>query len=251
MNFAYLKYPWGSAWCGMMLFVGEKNILLDSAVAEALSPFLENELAKFDLKVKDIDIVANSHFHADHVGMNEKIAKISNAEIMSFRQNLQDNSIIDGGDYQLQVIHTPGHTADSVSFLELSKGILFTGDAFEGRGSAYAGVALYEDPCALLTSIEKVKKIYLKGKIKQLYLGHAYSGTCGVLEGTEILEYLKLCYDTVMAYDRLVASLAKDVSIEKTATLLQEKFAVSEVLLCRKAAEITAKAKLKEGIIYD
>ena len=31
MKFSYLKYPWGSAWCGMMLFSGAKNILLDSA----------------------------------------------------------------------------------------------------------------------------------------------------------------------------------------------------------------------------
>ena len=73
MKFSYLKYPWGSAWCGMMLFSGAKNILLDSAVPEAFA-FLDSELARLGLEIRDLDIVANTHSHADHTGMNRLIA---------------------------------------------------------------------------------------------------------------------------------------------------------------------------------
>lgn len=241
MKFSYLKYPWGSAWCGMMLFSGAKNILLDSAVPEAFA-FLDSELARLGLEIRDLDIVANTHSHADHTGMNRLIADAAKAEIISFKDNLQDNSIIDAGDYALQVFHTPGHTSDCISFLELSEKVLFTGDAFEGRGSRYAGVALYDDPEALLRSIEKIRRLFLDGQVKTMYLGHAYHGTRGVLQTNEILPFLDLCRNTVISYDSFLNALPSGISIEEAAEQLRRRFAVDGQLISKKAAEITVKA---------
>lgn len=245
MKYAYLKYPWGSEWCGMMLFCGKRNILLDSAVEEAFFPFLYDELKKHDLTVSDIDIVANTHSHGDHIGMNEKIVRFSGAEVLSFQHGLQDNSVIDGGDWRLEVIHTPGHSADSISFLELESGVFFSGDTFEGRGTRYAGVALYNDPAALLQTIEKVRRLYLDGRISKMYLSHAYHETGGIIDGADVPSYLDLCRDTILAYDRFIRSLPEDIEVSEAGTLLRKEFFICEEVMNPRAAESTVRAHLR------
>lgn len=242
----YLKYPWGSSWCGMLLFAGKKNILVDSAVEEAFSPFLKNSLAELHLKIEDIDLVVNTHGHADHTGMNELIRANSHAGILNC-SNLPENYIIDGGDYQLQILHTPGHTGDSVSFLELSEGILFSGDAIEGSGSRFAGVALYENAGKLLATIEKIRTLYTQNKIQKIYLGHAYHGTCGILEKDEIIPFLELSRKMVLSYDSFIKGLSVNLTLAEQAELLRQEFSVSESVLCEKSAEITVKAHINRG----
>ena len=218
--------------------------MLDSAVEEAFFPFLHRELETFDLQVRDIDIVANTHMHADHCGMNNQIVKFSQCSVMSFTQGLHDDFVIDGGDYSLRVIHTPGHTQDSISFLELSSKTLFSGDAIEGRGSRYAGVALYENPAELLSTIEKVRSLVIEGAVKQIYLGHAYYGTNGILQNDEILPFLDLSRKTVFSYGKFIGSLPKNLSLEEAAELFRQEFSVSEEILNKNAARMTLRAHL-------
>ena len=223
----------------MLLFTGGKNILIDTAVKEAYSPFLLRELSELSLKTDDIDIILNTHQHADHIGMNEAVCNDSGCEI---KTGLTDGEIIDAGDYKIKAVHTPGHTADSVSFLELNSGILFCGDAIEGRGSRYAGVALYENPSELLESVEKIRRLYIQNQIGTIYLGHAYYGTCGVLKKDEILNFLNLCSDTVKAYGDFLSAMPPGTTVREARIELLKKFAVSETLIDEKSAEITVKA---------
>lgn len=239
----HFKYPWGSEWCGIMLFRGKKNILIDTAVAEAL-PFLEEKLSELGLTVKDIDIIANTHSHGDHIGLNNIVSEISGAEILNWKNGLQDGEVIDGGNYTLQVFHTPGHSADSISFFESSNKVLFTGDAFEGRGSRYGGVALYNDPQSLLKSVEKIRKVVLDEDVKTMYLSHSYHGTCGVLVKNEIPVFLNTCRDTILAYNDLIKSLPEDISVSDAALELRKHFGITDDVLQPKAAESTARAHL-------
>lgn len=41
---------------------------------------------------------------------------------------LKDGEIIDGGDWQIEAIHTPGHTANHCAFAQVKDGILFSAD---------------------------------------------------------------------------------------------------------------------------
>lgn len=236
MKYYHLRYPWGSAWTGMMLFCGEKNILLDSAVPEA-EEFLTKELAAIGLRLESIDIVANTHSHGDHTGLNETL-RSAGAEI----RQVKDGDLLDGGDYQLEVIATPGHTPDSVCILEPENGILFTGDAFEGRGTRYAGIALYQNPAALLETLKKIQFLVQQNHIRSMYLGHSYDNTGGVVTGLDLQPFLSRCSQTVIDYERFLRSLPLDTPIEEAAHKLREKYGISDDLIDPESAKMTVNA---------
>lgn len=83
---------------------------------------------------------------------------------------LDDGGCVDLGDgRELQVIHVPGHTAGSCSFL-LPGGVLITGDAVSGRGSRRPSMPLYDDADAYRRSLLRVQAL----RPAMLLMGHAY-----------------------------------------------------------------------------
>jgi len=108
-----------------------------------------------------------SHFHYDHIGNTitfDRVAVIdlpylreraaSNSLQLTWQEHLGNsegfdvpaldidewllpNSVLNIGERELQVLHTPGHTEDSISLLDLGSGAVFTGD-FVYPGSLYA-----------------------------------------------------------------------------------------------------------------
>jgi glyoxylase-like metal-dependent hydrolase (beta-lactamase superfamily II) len=113
-------------------------------------------------------LVVNSHTHADHVGGNEQFSRVAvldhplaierltrgepdlshllepgtlrrpmpfDLDVARFRRPprpparlLEDGEVIDLGDRQLEVLATPGHSADSLCLLDRGNRLLFTGD---------------------------------------------------------------------------------------------------------------------------
>lgn len=76
-----------------------------------------------------VKVVANTHSHADHCGANAFFARAFQAPVAAFGHGdmpLRDRQTIIIGRLEVQVIHTPGHTGDSVVFRIGSH--LFTGD---------------------------------------------------------------------------------------------------------------------------
>jgi glyoxylase-like metal-dependent hydrolase (beta-lactamase superfamily II) len=99
-----------------------------------------------------------SHFHYDHLGDRATFARVAvvdlpalrtrapeddleltTAEHLGFAEGiaiptlhvtewLKPNSILSLGDRELLVLHTPGHTEDSISLVDLSRGWIFSGD---------------------------------------------------------------------------------------------------------------------------
>jgi len=91
-----------------------------------------------DLK---ISVVMDTHLHADHVSAARELAKITGAQLMlsevenyefSFNKLNNDNRIKFGGS-EIKVIHTPGHTPGSISYL-LDGKYLFSGDTVFAEG---------------------------------------------------------------------------------------------------------------------
>ena len=79
--------------------------------------------------------VFDTHQHADHVSAARDLAKKSNAELYLSKYEgydydanfVEDNDVINFGNSKLRVIHTPGHTPGSLSYVVDEK-YVFTGD---------------------------------------------------------------------------------------------------------------------------
>lgn len=78
--------------------------------------------------------VINTHTHFDHVLGNEQVAEVTGAKIIQHENSklTKDISVINDdkieiGNIKLRVLHTPGHSEDSMCLL-LDEQIIFTGD---------------------------------------------------------------------------------------------------------------------------
>jgi hydroxyacylglutathione hydrolase len=80
--------------------------------------------------------VINTHTHFDHVLGNEQMAEVTGAKIVQHKNSQLKKDIavsdgdtieIGGGSIRLQVLHTPGHSKDSICLL-LDDQFIFTGD---------------------------------------------------------------------------------------------------------------------------
>ncbi|MBN2403258.1 MAG: MBL fold metallo-hydrolase [Spirochaetes bacterium] len=137
------------------------NLLIDSGL-DGNFYSLQEGLLNIGLKVRDINIVINTHEHFDHIGANRyfqehaiiaahrfaatKIAmndryvtlyKSGDANELSLYVHvwLESKSRFDLGNYTLDIIHTPGHTSGSICIYEPIKKFLFTGDTLFAGGT--------------------------------------------------------------------------------------------------------------------
>ena len=110
-----------------------------------------NEIERLGLSVQ---YIINTHFHADHTLGNAELQKKTGAKVLMHNKDshmlndsdsvshfkreglqmasvpdqlLHDNDNISMGDYQIKVVHTPGHSPGSICLL--CAGNLFTGDS--------------------------------------------------------------------------------------------------------------------------
>jgi hydroxyacylglutathione hydrolase len=79
--------------------------------------------------------VINTHAHFDHVLGNEQVAQVTGAKIIQHKNSkiekdiaVEDGDTIEIGSIRLKVIHTPGHSKDSVCLLYEEGQLIFTGD---------------------------------------------------------------------------------------------------------------------------
>lgn len=144
--------------CNCYFIAAKKPVLIDTGL-ENQSPLLMDSLEALGYSVKDISMVLHTHGHADHIGasamfrdsvqaMSAHDGKLVNNKDADFTVSgwfSQDsypeikkfylkNEIIGIPPYKLRIIETPGHTAGSVSLLEVSQGWLFSGDTLFREG---------------------------------------------------------------------------------------------------------------------
>ncbi len=91
---------------------------------------IEQVIKRNDLKIK---YIVNTHHHFDHTLGNEAMTKSTNAKIIQHEASELkfDTAVIDGdkitfGNSELLVIHTPGHSKDSICLV--GDGKIFSGD---------------------------------------------------------------------------------------------------------------------------
>ena len=137
------------------------NVMIDSG-SDQNFPVLERGLRKIGLKVREINLVINSHEHCDHIGANRYFqessmiaayrlaaSKMTTGDyyVTMYKGNdlnelpmrvhlwLENMTRIDLGNYSLRVFHTPGHTSGCISLIETTRGLLFSADSVFAGGT--------------------------------------------------------------------------------------------------------------------
>lgn len=81
-----------------------------------------------------VKFIINTHTHFDHILGNEQVLAITNCQIVQHENSMDrhDIAVKDGdrirvGNIVIDILHTPGHSKDSICLIVDSK-IIFTGD---------------------------------------------------------------------------------------------------------------------------
>jgi glyoxylase-like metal-dependent hydrolase (beta-lactamase superfamily II) len=170
-----------------------KNVLIDSGLDKHFHT-LQKSLLTIGLKVRDIDIIINTHEHFDHIGANRyfqdyaliaahrfaavKIAVKdryvtmyesgdSNDLPLKIHLWLEDKFRFDIGSYLLEVIHTPGHTSGSICLYEVNRNLLLTGDTIFAQGT----LSYISESGSIGDYINSIGRLGTM-KVKEIYPGH-------------------------------------------------------------------------------
>ena len=114
-----------------------------------------------------VEQVVLTHSHSDHCALLPRIRAAFHPKVFAFSPNiegvdgvLRDGDTIQMGDETFEVIHTPGHSSDSICLYNRTEGVLFAGDTplliTSPTGTYEAGfLAALEKLCA-----RDVRRIY-------------------------------------------------------------------------------------------
>ncbi len=168
----------------MYVVEGDPTILVDPGSPRYLEGRLR-EMKKDGLEPEGIEIIVNTHSHPDHCGANRPLQELSGAKIMihrgegdhlrfslefgryfgmevpRFEVDAYLGEKVGGGETELLVLHTPGHSPGSVSLYHAGLRLLLCGDlVFEG------GVGRTDFPGGsseeLLASLERISDLHLQ-----------------------------------------------------------------------------------------
>ena len=160
-----------------------KAVLIDP-IREKVDRYLAF-LAYHGLK---LDAVIDTHTHADHRTASIELKDLTSAKVVMHERapaphvdiHVKEGGRIPVGDLQLQVIHTPGHTPDSMSIY--IDGRVFTGDNLLIRGTGRCDFA-GGDPGDQFDSI--TQKIFALPDSTLVFPAHDYRGNTHSTVGEE------------------------------------------------------------------
>jgi glyoxylase-like metal-dependent hydrolase (beta-lactamase superfamily II) len=113
-----------------------------------------------------VGVVLVTHSHPDHLPLAERLATRHRASVKRYPE-LADGDVIRVGNLNVTALHTPGHSADHLSFWLDDDRVLFTGDLVLGRGSSM--VTFPEgDVADYLRSLERLEAL----QPRMLFPGH-------------------------------------------------------------------------------
>jgi glyoxylase-like metal-dependent hydrolase (beta-lactamase superfamily II) len=155
------------------LLLGNWNRLEDvnTLVDVGATGFVLESIAKINTGVGKIPVeqVILTHGHFDHAGGLPAVKARYNPRIFAYTQinggseKLKDGEALRAGDQELEVIHIPVHSQDSICLYGEREGVLFSGDTplrIMTPGGTY--------PASFLTALERLVKL----EINRIYAGH-------------------------------------------------------------------------------
>lgn len=122
------QFPAKESSLSYFLGCGSKGKAIAVDVVAGNELWFMNEAAKANVTITH---VIDTHIHADHYSGSRALAKLANAKyclhesdknLVKFNFHpLSDNDIIEVGNVEVKVLHTPGHTLDSICLLVTDK----------------------------------------------------------------------------------------------------------------------------------
>jgi glyoxylase-like metal-dependent hydrolase (beta-lactamase superfamily II) len=130
---------------GAMTLEGTNTWLLRAPGASAtvvVDPGYEDEphLTRVADEAGSVELILVTHQHPDHAQGAAWLAARTDAPVRAFDPSLcvgapalVDHEVVEAGGLSIQVLHTPGHTPDSICLA--TDGAILTGDSMLGRGT--------------------------------------------------------------------------------------------------------------------
>lgn len=170
-------------------------VLIDSATYPTdVDNYIIPALDELKIPIESVKYLLLTHNHGDHAGGAKRLLEV--AESATIRASfvfdspkfspLTDGELIGG---RLQAVSLPGHTQNSVGFLDLKTNTLLSGDCLqlEGVGKYRNGIGY---PSLYIESCEKLKKM----NISRIVTAHEYDPLGSIANGKdEVEKYLDLC----------------------------------------------------------
>jgi hydroxyacylglutathione hydrolase len=178
--------------CNTYVIKDNTSIIIDTGLTQFL-PELLQDLHRDGIDPEDIELITNTHLHGDHCWANDAFKKASGAKIVlhTLQKDSWDKTVnqtsrffglpaveftpdsffeedrLNSGELEFELIHSPGHSPDSICFYCQSQKILICGDVIfnqnTGRVDLPGGSA-----SQLKASIERLSQL----EVEYLLPGH-------------------------------------------------------------------------------
>ncbi len=172
--------------------------------------FVDRYLAVLAYQGLELTAVVDTHTHADHLSGSDLLHHLTGAAVVMHEQaptprvtrHVCDGDVIEIGDLRLQVLHTPGHTPDSISLLVDDR--VFTGDVLLIGGTGRADFA-GGDAGEQYDSI--TQKLFTLPDATLVFPAHDYRGNTVSTIGDERRDNPRLAGRSRQEYVDLMASI--------------------------------------------
>ena len=157
------------------LIINENNndaCVVDPSEAKPVIDFIN----KNNINLK---YILNTHHHYDHIGGNKELKEKYNATVVGFKNDakripeidvlVEDNQVWKKDNFEVKIIHIPGHTTGHICFYFYKEKLLFSGDTLFSLGCGKIFEGTYKDMFESLNRIKNLPEdIYI-------YCGHEYT----------------------------------------------------------------------------
>jgi len=120
-----------------------------------------------------------THTHPDHAPGTKRLVKETGAEVLAFTKKPKDGDVIpdrvigegatiEGTEFGLEVLHTPGHAPDHLCFFLEEERVLFTGDTVLDGMFSVINPSRGGDMAVYVETLERLEKI----RLSRLCPGH-------------------------------------------------------------------------------
>ncbi len=206
MNLEQFRYSTDNL--GYLIYGQQSAMAIDGGAVEDILSFI-------DTKNLELKYVVNTHTHMDHTSGNEALLNKTGAAFIKIPELIKKELIEMEGE-KIQIIHTPGHSEDSIVFF--FNHFLIAGDTlFNGK----AGRCFTGDLKQFLVSIKKILSL---PKNTLIYAGHDYLEE--YMETAKNIEPDNPNIDTLLGNydpDHVVTTLKEELEVNPTLRFNDEK----------------------------
>lgn len=148
----------------VILLIDEFPIIVDTGMSRDWE-VIQGSLKELDLSPNDIQMIINTHLHADHTGCNKKFELKKYAHPLEIKQLKNENNYLQCPlklSENISIIETPGHSYGHISIIfKGEKTVVCSGDAIPTKNNYIERVPprIHVDRKMAMESFYKIEKI--------------------------------------------------------------------------------------------